>query len=158
MYAVMLVIHILICIALVISVLLQSAKGEGLAGAFGGSSLTGTVFGGRGAATFLSKATTVLAITFMSSCIILTFLHPSAGVATAVGGGTSAVEEAVRGGAVPQPAPAVSQPAEGGTGQPPVSPDEELFQTQPAQQPATEPAGEGQPAQPSAEPEGGGGQ
>ena len=37
---------------------IQSAKGEGLAGAFGGTSLTGTVFGGRGAATFLSKATT----------------------------------------------------------------------------------------------------
>ena len=62
MYGLLLVLHVFICIALVLSVLLQSAKGEGLAGAFGGTSLTGTVFGGRGAASFLSRATTVLAV------------------------------------------------------------------------------------------------
>ena len=50
MYGLLIVIFLLDCVALVISILLQSAKGEGLAGAFGGSSLTGTVFGGRGAA------------------------------------------------------------------------------------------------------------
>lgn len=167
MYAAMLVVHVFICIALVISVLLQSSKGEGLAGAFGGSSLTGTVFGGRGAATFLSKATTILAITFMASCIVLTFLHPSAGTAsTAVGAGSSAVEEAVREGAVPAPAPATTQPAGGTTGQPPVSPDEELFQGGQQAQPSgegqqTAPAegqGEAQPqTPPETKPEGSGG-
>ena len=58
-------------------VLLQSSKGEGLAGAFGGSGLTSAVFGGRGAATFLSKATTYLAILFMISCLGLTFVSPA---------------------------------------------------------------------------------
>ena len=95
MYGIMLVFHVLICGALVISVLLQSAKGEGLAGAFGGTSLTGTVFGGRGAATFLSKATTVLAITFMSSCIVLSFMRPVTGTGSVFESG-SAVEEAAR--------------------------------------------------------------
>jgi preprotein translocase subunit SecG len=71
--------HVLICIALMMVVLMQSAKGEGLAGAFGGSGITGAVFGGRGAATFLSKATTVLAIAFFLSCIVLSFLSPSTG-------------------------------------------------------------------------------
>jgi preprotein translocase subunit SecG len=71
--------HVLICIALIMVVLMQSAKGEGLAGAFGGSGITGAVFGGRGAATFLSKATTVLAIAFFLSCILLSFLSPSTG-------------------------------------------------------------------------------
>jgi len=56
---------------------MQSSKGEGLAGAFGGTSLTGAVFGGRGAATFLSKATSVMAIAFMVSCLILSFVSPS---------------------------------------------------------------------------------
>ena len=66
----------MICIGLIIVVLLQSSKGEGLAGAFGGSGITGAVFGGRGAATFLSKATTYLAIAFMLSCLGLTFISP----------------------------------------------------------------------------------
>ena len=39
----------------------------------------GAVFGGRGAAPFLSKATTVLAIAFMLSCIIQLKMSPSAG-------------------------------------------------------------------------------
>jgi len=71
--------HVIICICLIIVVLMQSAKGEGLAGAFGGSGITGAVFGGRGAATFLAKATTVLAIAFFLSCIVLSFLSPATG-------------------------------------------------------------------------------
>lgn len=75
MFTLLLVIHILICISLIVVVLMQSAKGEGLAGAFGGGGgLSGAVFGGRGAASFLSKATTVLAIVFMFSCLGLSFL------------------------------------------------------------------------------------
>ena len=68
--------HTLVCILLVVVVLMQSSKGEGLAGAFGGggSGLTGAVFGGRGAASFLSKATTVLAIIFMINCGILAYM------------------------------------------------------------------------------------
>lgn len=76
MFAVMVAFHTLVCALLVIVVLMQSAKGEGLAGAFGGggSGLTGAVFGGRGAATFLSKATTVLAIVFMINCGVLAYM------------------------------------------------------------------------------------
>jgi preprotein translocase subunit SecG len=70
-YPFLLVIHVIISLALIVAVLLQSSKGEGLAGAFGGGALTGAVFGGRGAATFLSKATTILAIGFMSTSILL---------------------------------------------------------------------------------------
>jgi len=73
LFGVFLIIHILVCASLIIVVLMQSAKGEGLAGAFGGGGISGAVFGGRGAATFLSRATTVLAISFMITCILLTF-------------------------------------------------------------------------------------
>jgi preprotein translocase subunit SecG len=80
LYALLVVVHVLVCIALMIVVLLQSAKGEGLAGAFGGGGgLTGAVFGGRGAATFLSKATTYLAVAFMLSCIGLALVTPGGG-------------------------------------------------------------------------------
>ncbi|MCJ7507173.1 MAG: preprotein translocase subunit SecG [candidate division Zixibacteria bacterium] len=77
MFGLMLTLHVIICVALIITILLQSSKGEGLAGAFGGSGITGAVFGGRGAATFLSKATTVLAIAFFVSSLGLSFLVSS---------------------------------------------------------------------------------
>jgi preprotein translocase subunit SecG len=80
-YPLLISIHVLICLGLILSILMQSSKGEGLAGAFGGTSLTGAVFGGRGAASFLSKATTVVAIAFMISSLTLTFLSPSRGAA-----------------------------------------------------------------------------
>lgn len=70
--------HVLTCVALILVVLMQSAKGEGLAGgtAFGGG-VSNAVFGGRGAASFLSKATTVLAILFMVNCGALAFMSSS---------------------------------------------------------------------------------
>jgi preprotein translocase subunit SecG len=71
-YPFLLVIHVLFALALIVVVLLQSAKGEGLAGAFGGGGgLSGAVFGGRGAATFLSKATSFIAIGFMLTSLTL---------------------------------------------------------------------------------------
>ena len=76
MYSLLLIVHVLICIGLMVTILMQSAKGEGLAGAFGGSGITGAVFGGRGAATFLTKAATVLGIAFFVSALTLTFLTP----------------------------------------------------------------------------------
>lgn len=63
-------IHILACIALMVTILLQSGKGGGLAGAFGGGS-SQTLFGGRGAATFLSRASTVLAVIFFVTSLTL---------------------------------------------------------------------------------------
>jgi len=71
------VFHVLVCVALIIVVLLQSSKGEGLAGTAFGGGLGGAVFGGRGAGSFLSKATTVLAILFMVNSIGLAFMSSS---------------------------------------------------------------------------------
>jgi preprotein translocase subunit SecG len=62
--------HVLICFLLVIVVLLQSGKAADLAGAFGGAG-SQTAFGPRGAATFLSKATTWCAIMFMITSMTL---------------------------------------------------------------------------------------
>jgi len=67
-------IHVINCVLLIVVVLLQSSKGGGLAGAFGGGASTQAVFGGRGAGTFLSRTTTVLAVIFMLMSLTLTML------------------------------------------------------------------------------------
>lgn len=59
------------CIVLTLIILLQDSKGEGLSSsAFGGAEMQ-SVLGGRGAATFLSKLTTWLAIGFMVISLFL---------------------------------------------------------------------------------------
>ena len=62
--------HITVSLVLILAVLLQTGKRADLAGAFGGGG-SQTAFGARGAATFLSKATTWSAITFMATSILL---------------------------------------------------------------------------------------
>jgi preprotein translocase subunit SecG len=106
-FAFLIVIHVIISCGLILVVLMQSSKGEGLAGAFGGGGLSGAVFGGRGAATFLSKATTILAVLFMVSCIILTIV--ARGRST-VQTGESAVQRMATEQPVPTQAPAQNQP------------------------------------------------
>jgi len=71
MFTVILGIHIVVCAGLIVVVLLQSGKGGGLAGAFGGAGGVGAVFGGQAAATFLTKATRYLAIGFMVTSLAL---------------------------------------------------------------------------------------
>jgi preprotein translocase subunit SecG len=80
LFGLILGIHVLVCVILVLIVLLQSSKGSGLAGggAFGGGA-DSTVFGGRGAATFLSKATTVFGVAFMLTSMTLTLMSKSGG-------------------------------------------------------------------------------
>lgn len=63
-------IHIIICIFMTISILLQAGKGADMGATFGAGS-SQTLFGARGAATFLSKLTTVAAICFLLTSISL---------------------------------------------------------------------------------------
>jgi len=67
-------IHVLACILLIGVVLMQKSKGDGLSGAFGGGGALTASFGTRGAATLLSKLTTVLAIVFMLSSFFLALI------------------------------------------------------------------------------------
>jgi preprotein translocase subunit SecG len=68
---IIIVVHILVCIALILIVLLQAGKGAEMGAAFGGASQT--IFGSAGAMGFLSKLTTVAAIVFMITSLLLTF-------------------------------------------------------------------------------------
>lgn len=110
LYPIVLVIHVIFSLALIVAVLLQSSKGEGLAGAFGGGGgLSGAVFGGRGAATFLSKATTVLAVGFMVTSASLMILL---GVGSSGTIKSDVIEELQRGGEDLLPPPPSSVPGE----------------------------------------------
>jgi preprotein translocase subunit SecG len=74
MFGVVIGIHVLVCGLLIVVVLLQSGKGGGLAGAFGGAGGVGAVFGGQSAASFLTKATRYLAIGFMLTSLVLALI------------------------------------------------------------------------------------
>ena len=66
-----LVLFVPLCVVLTLVILLQDSKGEGLSSsAFGGAEMQ-SVLGGRGAATFLGKMTTWLAIGFMVISLFL---------------------------------------------------------------------------------------
>ncbi|MGH9668507.1 MAG: preprotein translocase subunit SecG [Terriglobales bacterium] len=82
---------------LIVVVLLQSGKSADIAAAFGGGG-SQTAFGPRGAATALTRATTVAAIIFMLTSIALTIIASK--------GKSGSVLEKVN------PAPAQSQPAQ----------------------------------------------
>ena len=67
------IIHVIVCIILILAVLLQSGKAADLAGAFGGMG-SQSVFGPRGAATLLTKLTTISAVLFMITSLGLWIL------------------------------------------------------------------------------------
>src|ERR671936_195813 len=72
-YTLLTIIHVIVCLFLIVVVLLQSGKAADLAGAFGGMG-SQTVFGPRGTATVLSKATTIAASLFMLTSLILVIM------------------------------------------------------------------------------------
>jgi len=74
-----LMLFIIVCFGLILVILLQSSKGGGLGGAFGGGGGMGAVFGGRGAGDFLSKTTGWLAVGFLGIALLLSFLSRGGG-------------------------------------------------------------------------------
>ena len=68
-----LVAHVVISIAIVALVLLQRGKGAEAGAAFGAGA-SGTVFGAKGSANFLSRTTAVLATLFFVSSLTLAYL------------------------------------------------------------------------------------
>jgi len=73
------ILHVIVCLFLMLTVLLQSGKGGGMGGAFGGGNAA-TVFGGSGASTFLRRLTAGAGTVFMLTSMLLAFLasHNSA--------------------------------------------------------------------------------
>jgi preprotein translocase subunit SecG len=72
MTLILIILHVVVCLALIMIVLLQTGKGTDMGAAFGGGA-SQTLFGSTGASTFLSKATTVAAVVFMLTSLILAY-------------------------------------------------------------------------------------
>ena len=74
MTAFLITLHVLVSIALIIIVLLQSGKGAEIGASFGSGS-SQTVFGATGGKSFLSKMTTAAAVIFMLTSMALTYFY-----------------------------------------------------------------------------------
>lgn len=66
--------HVVVCFILILVILLQAGRGQGLAGPSFGSGNVDSLFGTR-AADFLTKATSVAAVCFLLTCITLDYLE-----------------------------------------------------------------------------------
>jgi len=73
MNAVLVALHVIVCIFLIAVVLLQRGKGAEMGAVFGGGA-SSTVFGSRGAGNFLTKLTTGSAIIFMLTSVTLSYI------------------------------------------------------------------------------------
>lgn len=74
LYAVVLILHILVAILLMAVVLMQSGRGGAMGSSFGGGGGNQTLFGGRGATSFLTKATWFLGGGFMILSLALALM------------------------------------------------------------------------------------
>ena len=102
MYTFLVVIQGIVAIGLIALVLLQHGKGADAGAAFG-SGASGTVFGSRGSANFLSRATAYLAVVFFGISLALAYF-----VNTKSGVGASVVDS-LPAAASQAPAPAVGE-------------------------------------------------
>jgi preprotein translocase subunit SecG len=73
MYTILVVLHVLVSIALIGLVLIQHGKGADAGAAFG-SGASGTVFGSRGSANFLTRITAWLAAAFFVLSLALAYV------------------------------------------------------------------------------------
>src|SRR5512135_272106 len=64
------ILHVLVCLAVVLVVLLQAGKGADIGATFG-SGGSQTIFGSRGAGTFLTKVTAIAGTIFMLTSLAL---------------------------------------------------------------------------------------
>ena len=65
MYTFLVTLFVILSFLMIVLILLQAGKGKGLAGAIGGGMAGQSMFGGRGAADFLTKATTYIATAYV---------------------------------------------------------------------------------------------
>jgi len=83
MYTALIILHVLIAFVMVGAILLQSGKGAEIGAAFGGSSQT--VFGSRGAGTFLTKLTAITGTIFFVTSLTLAIMSKQRTYSSTIG-------------------------------------------------------------------------
>ena len=105
MRLIVILLHVTVCIALILIVLLQRGKGADMGAAFGGSSQA--IFGSSGAASFMHRITAAAAIMFMLTSLSLALLFGRVGSSSIMKGVTEPQAPAAQ--EAQSPAPADSQ-------------------------------------------------
>jgi preprotein translocase subunit SecG len=68
------IIHVIVSIALILIVLLQTGRGSEIGAAFGSGS-SQTIFGSSGSSGFMTKLTTVAVVIFMVTSLVLAYFY-----------------------------------------------------------------------------------
>ena len=89
MYTLIVVLHIVVSVALILIILLQTGKGADIGAVFGGGS-SQTLFGSSGPTSFLSKLTAAAAVIFMLTSLFLAYFSGSRPASSIMKGGTPA--------------------------------------------------------------------
>jgi preprotein translocase subunit SecG len=136
MYTLLIVFYVLVSVSLVGLVLIQQGKGADAGAAFG-SGASGTVFGSRGSANFLSRATAWLATLFFGLSLALAYVvHGRSEARSVVDDAPAASAPAAPAAAAPA---AVTPPAADQTPKAPVTDDAGAAKTAPAAKTPAEP-------------------
>ena len=94
LYSILVAVDVLLAIGIIGLVLIQQGKGADVGAAFG-SGASGTVFGARGSASFLTRATAVLVTLFFINSLVLAYLASHRPVAESVIDTTQEIVEEV---------------------------------------------------------------
>ena len=103
MISLVIAIHVSVCIALVIIILLQQGKGADVGAVFGGGS--NTVFGASGAGNMLTRVTSALAVAFFATSMYLAWTSTQRATGSIFGNGSSSVMHQETAPKAPAPAP-----------------------------------------------------
>jgi preprotein translocase subunit SecG len=106
MYTFLIVVQVFTAVALIGLILLQHGKGADAGAAFG-SGASGTVFGARGSANFLSHSTAILAAVFFITSLLLAYVVQGRRAPTSV----IDTQQKTEAPAMPGPAPAQTAPS-----------------------------------------------
>lgn len=68
------ILHVLVSIALILIVLLQTGRGSEIGAAFGSGS-SQTIFGSSGSSGFMTKLTTIAVVIFMVTSLVLAYFY-----------------------------------------------------------------------------------
>ena len=133
--------HILVSLALIVIVLLQSGKGAEMGASFG-SGGSQSVFGAGGGNTFMSKLTTSAAVIFMLTSLTLAYLGGKSGSSSIMPSKSAAPKPATGAPAVPGSPMGGAVPAQPGAPQGTATPAQKASpaQTMPSAPSAAKPA------------------
>ncbi|WP_432823638.1 preprotein translocase subunit SecG [Trichloromonas sp.] len=106
----LIILHILVCLALIAIVLLQGGKGADMGASFGAGG-SQTVFGAAGGQSFMGKLTTSAAIIFMLTSLTLAYFYGQPGSSSVMPSSvtTAAPPTAPAPAAEPAPQPAAAE-------------------------------------------------